>query len=41
MHSNVTAMFNDWEEALIWSCLQGHMGNIILDNEKKSRVCND
>ncbi len=34
MHSNVAAMFNDWDEALIWSCLQGHMGNIILDNEK-------
>jgi len=34
MHSNVAAMFYDWEEALIWSCLQGHMGNIILDNEK-------
>jgi GNAT superfamily N-acetyltransferase len=34
MDSNVAAMFYDWEEALIWSCLQGHMGTIVLDNEK-------
>jgi len=34
MHNNVEALFHGWEEALIWSCLQGHMGNIFLDNEK-------
>ena len=28
------ALFDGWNEALIWSCLQGHMGNMILvDNE--------
>ncbi len=27
MHNNVEALFHGWEEALIWSCLQGHMGN--------------
>lgn len=28
------ALFAGWEEALIWSCLQGHMGNMILDNDE-------
>ena len=29
-----TALFEGWEDALVWSCLQGHMGNIILDDNK-------
>ncbi|QIB69906.1 GNAT family N-acetyltransferase [Aminipila butyrica] len=28
------ALFNGWEEALIWSCLQGYMGNLIADNDE-------
>ncbi|PWJ52314.1 GNAT family N-acetyltransferase [Faecalicatena contorta] len=30
----VTALFDGWNEALIWSCLQGHMGNMILDDDE-------
>ncbi len=28
------ALFDGWEEALIWSCLQEHMGKMLLDNEE-------
>ena len=27
------ALFQNWEEALIWSCLQGYMGTLITDDE--------
>lgn len=27
------ALFKDWDEALIWSCLQGYMGRMIVDDE--------
>lgn len=27
------ALFDDWDEALIWSCLQGYMGNMTVDDE--------
>ncbi len=30
--SKAEALFEGWEEALIWSCLQGHMGNMRLDD---------
>ncbi len=33
-NSKVETLFSGWEEALIWSCLQGHMGNMLLDDEK-------
>lgn len=34
MHNEkAIALFNDWDEALIWSCLQGYMGTMIVDNE--------
>lgn len=26
------ALFDGWDEAMIWSCLQGHMGKMITDN---------
>lgn len=29
-----SALFDGWEEALIWSCLQGHMGAMLLDNDE-------
>lgn len=32
--SKVEALFGDWEEALIWSCLQGYMGNMSFDTEE-------
>lgn len=28
------ALFDGWNEALIWSCLQGHMGNMFLDDDE-------
>jgi len=28
------ALFSGWDEALIWSCLQGYMGDLVLDNEE-------
>ena len=30
--SNVSPLFDKWEETLIWSCLQGIMGKIYADN---------
>ncbi|MDD2957877.1 MAG: GNAT family N-acetyltransferase [Lachnospiraceae bacterium] len=32
-NEKVTALFENWEEALIWSCLQGYMGTLITDDE--------
>lgn len=32
--SKAEKLFNGWEEALIWSCLQGYMGNMLLDNDE-------
>lgn len=26
-------LFENWDEALIWSCLQGHMGTMVVDDE--------
>lgn len=31
----ISQFFDGWEEALIWSCLQGYMGNILLDDQDK------
>lgn len=28
------ALFDGWDETLIWSCLQGHMGNLVLDDDE-------
>lgn len=33
--SNVLALFEKWEETLIWSCLQGIMGKIYADDSNK------
>lgn len=34
MYTEKAAMlFDGWNEALIWSCLQGHMGTMITDND--------
>lgn len=30
--SKVKALFENWQETMIWSCLQGIMGNIYTDN---------
>lgn len=30
--NNVSSLFGQWEETLIWSCLQGIMGKIYADN---------
>lgn len=30
--NTATALFDGWNEALIWSCLQGHMGTLQLDD---------
>ena len=32
---NIAPLFNDWDETLIWSCLQGHMGRAWADNADK------
>lgn len=29
---SVTSLFNDWQESIIWSCLQGVMGEIWVDD---------
>lgn len=33
--SNVLTLFDEWEETLIWSCLQGIMGKIYADDLNK------
>ncbi|MCI8312446.1 MAG: GNAT family N-acetyltransferase, partial [Lachnospiraceae bacterium] len=30
--SKVSSLFGNWQETLIWSCLQGIMGKIYADN---------
>ncbi|HCC34684.1 MAG TPA: GNAT family N-acetyltransferase [Ruminococcaceae bacterium] len=39
-NSKMTRFFDDWEKAMIWSCLQGYMGKLIVDNtdEPKSAM---
>lgn len=32
--SKAASLFDGWNEALIWSCLQGHMGNMIYDDDE-------
>ncbi len=33
MHTHKAArLFDDWEETMIWSCLQGYMGTLVADN---------
>lgn len=32
---NIAPLFEGWEEALIWSCLQGCMGYAVADNDQK------
>lgn len=32
-NEKASALFKGWEEALIWSCLQGYMGTMIVDDE--------
>lgn len=34
MNSRAAALFDGWEEAMIWSCLQGHMGTMLADDEE-------
>ncbi len=31
-NSKAARLFENWEEAMIWSCLQGYMGKLIVDN---------
>lgn len=33
-HNAVEVLFDDWEETIIWSCLQRVMGNVYVDDEK-------
>jgi len=32
-YSNLAPLFAGWDETMIWSCLQGHMGCVLADNE--------
>lgn len=31
----IAPLFNDWDEAMIWSCLQGYMGYAVCDDKDK------
>ncbi|WP_312942636.1 GNAT family N-acetyltransferase [Oscillibacter sp.] len=33
VNESAAALFDDWDEALIWSCLQGYMGTMIVNDE--------
>lgn len=35
--SKAAAIFGRWEETMIWSCLQGVMGEIYVDNEENPK----
>lgn len=32
VHAKAEKLFENWDEALLWSCLQGHMGTMIVDH---------
>ena len=32
IYTETAKLFENWDEALIWSCLQGHMGTITADD---------
>lgn len=36
-NKNAAALFSGWEEAMIWSCLQGHMGTLTVDQEENPK----
>lgn len=36
-NSKAAQLFDGWDEAMIWSCLQGYMGNLILDNDNNPK----
>lgn len=33
LNNKAVKLFENWDETLIWSCLQGHMGTMIVDDE--------
>lgn len=37
INKKVQELFSGWDEAMIWSCLQGHMGTLILDDEAEPK----
>ena len=37
VNSKAKELFSGWEEAMIWSCLQGHMGTLILADEEEPK----
>lgn len=32
-HCKIAGLFDGWNETMIWSCLQGHMGTVAVDGE--------
>ena len=37
VNANAATLFDNWDEALIWSCLQGHMGTMTVDDESNPK----
>ncbi|MEG1846217.1 MAG: GNAT family N-acetyltransferase [Oscillospiraceae bacterium] len=37
LNKTAVTLFKDWDEALIWSCLQGYMGKMIVDDGKNPK----
>ena len=35
---NAAGLFNGWSETMIWSCVQGIMGNVYSDDEYRTAV---
>lgn len=35
VNAKIVELFSHWDEAMIWSCLQGHMGTLTCDDEKE------
>ena len=37
VHASAEKLFENWDEALIWSCLQGHMGTMMTDDASRPK----
>ena len=38
MKKKIQKLFQDWNDTLVWSCLQGKMGVIIITEDEKSAM---
>ena len=34
----ISVLFDGWEETMVWSCLQGHMGHVVTDGKRPPKA---